>query len=611
MKRRTILCILCVIGILLSAAGCGQSGRPADSENPTVSNTVPTGSTAAQDTPAVDPANVDFSDMPAIDAPMVRLHPGQGTLLFEFIVPGMDSSNVTLVNYSLTQNKTLAKIDLGDGIFQYQTGDAGSFTVYDVLQKTVTGYAADGKAGDTVTIDALDGGLSFIAHGANGRMLIGDQRSGELYLISADGRSKTKVDFHPGLYEPVDCVDNTFVVTYNGQEVLAIEPDGSAHELFSKGYVQFANRDYAAGRMGDHLAFFPLQQGDWLFVNVADHDEELIAASNGAFLTSSVKDDGTVLRLYRMAKLKYAQAQIPGRVEAAAVTADGMIVAACSGGDGFSYQLIDPASWPENPFSSDNDLSAVLGAVTLPPIGNRDETDTFAKDTLERYNVRFLYESCDLIDAFEEIGLQAKLSFDRARIHHVETKLAQAFDFFPDAVWKHIGGELPLIVLLCDQIPGNVEGLSFEFGGYNCIFVEIGGNDSVYTHIFMHEAGHAIDNLVKSKHPELIDEWLQLTPQDVREAVEKGTVDGKNALTIEYSPDDRVGPVCYVSAYATTNPEEDRAETLAKFFQTIYVEKDDSLFSHEVLKKKARQWGKMIRVVFDLDESVPLPFDGI
>ena len=89
-----------------------------------------------------------------------------------------------------------------------------------------------------------------------------------------------------------------------------------------------------------------------------------------------------------------------------------------------------------------------------------------------------------------------------------------------------------------------------------------------------------VEQRIKKKHPELINEWLE--------------------LTTEYTPDDRIGPLCYVSSYAETHPEEDRAETLAKFYEMVFIEKDTSLFLNEVLKKKALHWDKMIRKTFAL-----------
>lgn len=71
-------------------------------------------------------------------------------------------------------------------------------------------------------------------------------------------------------------------------------------------------------------------------------------------------------------------------------------------------------------------------------------------------------------------------------------------------------------------------------------------------------------------------------------------------------PDDRTGNVCYVSAYAIKNPEEDRAETLAKLFDTVYAEHDGSLFAHEVLWKKGTHWEKMIQETFSLPEETEL-----
>ena len=170
-------------------------------------------------------------------------------------------------------------------------------------------------------------------------------------------------------------------------------------------------------------------------------------------------------------------------------------------------------------------------------------------------------------------------------------------------------------MILCKALPGNVGGWNFEWGGYNCTFVEIGGNDAYLQHLFVHETGHAIIRSLSHTDPgqSFLAEWTALTPEDVLEAVEKGTADGKNAITVEFTPDDKSGNVCYVSPYAMKNPEEDRAETLAAFYSGPFAGTDENLFTENcpVLRAKAAFWGTMIRRAFQLADSVALPLDSI
>ncbi len=602
MKLKRLACFLMVWCILLCSAGCGK-------QNP--KETEPSGNNAdSQGEITID--QVDFSGLPAMNTDMVRVYPAKGILLFEYITPGMDSYESTLIAYSLTENKMLGRVDLGDGGFFVHMDSNGEFSVFDSLTGKGTYYSSNCQVKKTVTINCIDGATSFIAAGGEkDRLLVSEMRTGSLYLVTPDGKEKTKVDLNTGFYEMVGCTDGRFVVMENAQKVFVIEQDGSARELFSKGGVNKVNPHFAAGLVGDYLAFLPLDRGDCLFTKINDPEESLLAAGPSDFLSLSPQKEGSVLRLYRMAKLQFAETTMNQSVVAAAITAEGQVAVVCRGAEGFTYQLLDPAGWQEKPISSTNDLSAVLGFVALPEFGKKDETDTYAKKISEQYNVRFLYESCEIFDAFGELGLSADLCTDRERILHTEKQLVKSFNFLPDAVWKNIGGELPFIVLLCQTIPGNMQGISFQVGGYNCIFVEIGGNDSFYTNIFIHEVGHAISQCVYKTNPELLDGWMKLTPDNVREAVEKGTADGINSLTVEFTPDDKKGNVCYVSAYAMKNPEEDRAETLAKLYDLLFIEKDKSLFAHEVLKKKALYWAKMIRETFPLDSGTVLPFDSI
>ena len=556
--------------------------------------------------------NVDFSEMPAIDMQSVRLYPGNGTLLFEFTNPGMDSYESTIVHYSLAENKLLGRVDLGNGIFSVRRNSDGGFSVFDVNTAEGTYYSADCEIRKTVSLSCIEkGSASFIVQGdENEKLLVSDMRSGALYLVTPDGKTKTEIDLPAGAYEAIGSAGGIFVVSKDAQSDFVILQNGSAQEIFSKGAMQAVNANYAAGRVVDHLAFLPLAEGDPLFAKVHDTEEVMRAAGKGVFLTVTQKANDAVLRLYRMAKLKSAAVTVNGTVEAAGVVSDGQVAAVLKTDGGFAYQLLDPDTWKEEDLLSENDLSAVLGVVSLPAIGSKDETDAYTKEVLEHYGVRFLYEECDLTDQISEIGMKATLTDDRTRLLSVEKKLVSHFSFLPEEVWKNLGGDLPLLVLLCDKIPGNVAGFCIESGGYNCIALEIGGNESYYTGLFFHEISHAIDNRVIKAHPELISEWETLTPESVRAAVEKGTVDGKNALTVEFTKDDKNHEVCYVSPYAMKNSAEDRAETFGTFYGTVYTNKDTSLFSNEVLKKKAEHLGKMIRATFPLKDGTFLPFDS-
>lgn len=604
MKLQKTLCLTVIICLLLCLIGCGKkedtSAFPEAGDEP---------SAAA---PSEKFRNVDFSGMPAIDMPMVKMHPGKDTLLFEFINPGMDSSETTLVNYSLSDNKLLCQVDLGDGIFSVKADQNGGFSVFDINAAEGHYYSADGKVTKTVQVSCVEkGGAAFIAQGGEkDKLLVSDMRSGELYLVTADGKSKTKVDLPADAYEVIGSTDGKFVVSQGAQNVYMIGQDGTAQQLFSKGGVQTVNRDYAAGRVVDSMVFLPLEEGDPLFTKVHEPEEMMRAGGDGVFLTVTAKETASTLRLYRMAKRKTASYTVNGTVEAAAVVSDGQIVIALRDGNGFAFQLLDPDTWEEEEFLSENDLSDALGTVAIPKVGSKDETDAYTKQIEEQYNIRFLYEPCELLEQMETIGMTATLPTDRKLLLSVEKHLVECFSFLPDEVWKNIGGSSPLLVFLCESIPGNVAGYNFEFDSYNCIFMEIGGNDSYYTSTFFHEIGHAIDRCVMRSHPELIDEWDALTPAEVRAAVERGTVDGTNAITVEFTPDDKSGNVCYVAPYAMTNAEEDRAMTFASFYETVYEKEDASLFSHEVLKKKAAHFGKMIHAAFPLNEGTVLPFDS-
>ncbi len=613
MRFIRLICLLMTLCILIGVAGCTKDNpvsQTSSTQSKAESRVNGDDSNSGVESQVSKITDVDFSEIPAIATPSVRAYSGKDTVLLEYINPGMDSYESTLVNFSLRESKKLGQIDLGNGIFNVKAYENGSFSVFSAFDLKGTYYSSDCQVTKTVDINCIDGDAGFIVQSYDGgKILASDMRSGEMYLISSDGNEKTAIDIEPGFYEPVNCVDGKFVVTQNGQSVFVIEQDGTVRSLFSKGGVTKVNDDYAMGRIGDYLVFLPLNHGDWMFKDVEDIEETPIAAGKGLFLTSSVQGDSSVLRLYSLAKSRFAVKKIEGDIATAAITSDGQIVVVCRSGEGFTYKFFDTADWEEKSFVTDNSLTKFAETVELAELGNADEADEFAREVLDKYNVRFVNEHCSFIDELAEVGIYATIATDRERILYAEKLLVKNFAFLPDKVWQNVGNELPFVVFLCDIIPGNAEGLSFEYGGYNCIMVEINGNDEYCSDIFIHELGHAINHCTLRKHPELFEEWMKLTPQDVLDAVENGTLDGVNALTVEFTPYDKSGEVCYVSSYALSNPEEDRAETIAKFYDEVYMGQPVEMFSHDVLKQKALFWGKMIRMTFELDDDVELPFD--
>ena len=601
MRGKKALCMILALCMLLCLASCARQEKETEEE------TAPSAALS-------EIQKVTFADMPRMDAPVLRIYPGDGTLLFEFVIPGMDTYDSTLVHYSLTEDRTLGRVDLGNGIFSIQMDPEEGFSVFDAARRVGTYYSADCREKKTVEVTCVNGNVNFMAPDDRGEMILASQSNdGSLFLVSSDGKRKIRrVDLTPGYYEFLGCENGRFIISRSGEEVFVVEEDGSAREIFSRGGARLANENFAAGRIGDHLVFMPLEEGDYLFTQVNDVEESLVSAGKGGFLSLSAREDGAVLRFYRMANFVFAEKDISSPVEAAAITRDGRVALVCREEEGFTYQLASPDDWQEKSFSADHDLSAILDVeVSLPDLGARDETDSFAGKILERYNVRFVYENCEMLSAIEENIISVKLSADRSRLLYVEQKLAEKFDFLPESVWKNIGNGLPFVVFLCESIPGNIGGVSFEFNGYNCIILEIGGEDSYFTYLFYHEVGHAVSRCIARSYPKWEEEWSNLTPPSILAAVEKDTLDGKNALTVEFTPDDPKGEICYVSTYARANPEEDRAETLAFLFVSYDKKEEKGLFSHEVLQKKAAYWAKMIRETFFLQQGERIPFENL
>ena len=277
-------------------------------------------------------------------------------------------------------------------------------------------YGADGTLTEVRQISCLNGEAGFLLTDPDTGVSIASKPStGSCRLLSSDGNLLSGPDLPAGFYEPVECANGLFVLNESGQKTVLVHSDGQVRTLFAKGTSDVLNGLYAAGRTGDHLCFLPLDESGWLFVPVAGADERFVSANQAGFLTTEANGNGTVVRLYRMTNLTVLEKTIPEEVAAAGLTDDGRValVLLKEDGSGYAYRMLETEDWQERTVYTENDLSAVLGSVSLPEIGNRDEADRFAKEILEKYNVRFLYEPCDLIEELVAAGLASDLSEDR------------------------------------------------------------------------------------------------------------------------------------------------------------------------------------------------------
>ena len=133
-----------------------------------------------------------------------------------------------------------------------------------------------------------------------------------------------------------------------------------------------------------------------------------------------------------------------------------------------------------------------------------------------------------------------------------------------------------------------MEGLSVYIGGYNTIYMQVGGKDEYFFSSLAHEVGHALEYGIDT---ELIAGWTKLMPAEVVKAYG----DGIEGISVEYTPDDKGRtPAWFRDVYGRSNEKEDRA-TIFQAMYDSYVENDEGIFKYEGLKKKADYWNYMLR----------------
>ena len=100
--------------------------------------------------------NTSFENMPKMSYENVVTYVLEDTVIFEYINPGLDSFAAEVVSYSLSQDKVLGKLSLGEGNFQLSVMENG-FAVIDLTKNTVDYFGKDGSK--TGSVKAFDNNM--------------------------------------------------------------------------------------------------------------------------------------------------------------------------------------------------------------------------------------------------------------------------------------------------------------------------------------------------------------------------------------------------------------------------------------------------------------------
>lgn len=156
------------------------------------------------------------------------------------------------------------------------------------------------------------------------------------------------------------------------------------------------------------------------------------------------------------------------------------------------YKLLDLSDLKKSALKAEElNLDALNGVEVLPDYSGESKTVQLIKQLENDYGVRVMYG--EDIFGVSDLGFEI-MGTDEETAYSYMLKLGDYFDLYPKGLLKEAGLGRPLVLYLCDKIKNNVEGLSVYIGGYNTIYMQVGGKDEYFFSRLTHEVGHALEN---------------------------------------------------------------------------------------------------------------------
>ena len=191
MTKKTILTAVCLLLITAFICGCTKNGGKTDN---TPSKTEVSYSTT-------------FENMPKMTYDSVTTYVSGDVAFFEFINPGLDSFSAEIVSYSLSQDKVLGQVNLGEGIFQISLLEKG-FAVADVTKNIVSYYDISCSKTDSVTV-FQNNMLTFTKLSADGKYILAQNYESDLLIYNSKiqkvstlnkGKNFEKAEYYKGKF---------------------------------------------------------------------------------------------------------------------------------------------------------------------------------------------------------------------------------------------------------------------------------------------------------------------------------------------------------------------------------------------------------------------------
>lgn len=576
MNKKYIMTIICFLLVILIVCGCGKKSGETGNIDPETSVTY----------------NTSFKNMPKMSHDSVTTYVSGDVALFEFINSGLDSFSAEIVSYSLSQDKVLGQVNLGEGIFQISLLEKG-FAVADFTKNIVTYYDNSCSKTDSVTV-FQNNMLSFAELSRDGKYILAQNYESELLIFNSKTQKVSTLN-KGKTFEKAEYYNGKFYLLGAGAGIL--EPENNHYYSISDVVRTYgAVGDYAVGINGSYLACLSTKGDEHKMINIGERPGYLIDTGDYGCVSVDNGDGKTVVMFYDINNSRVAEYTQDGNIISVKQISENFAIIVTKNTESvLEYKLLDLSDLKKSALKAEGlNQDALNGVEELPDYNGESKTVQLIKQFENNYGVRVMYG--EDIFSVSDLGFEI-MGTDEETAYNYMLKLGDYFDYYPKGLLKETGLGRPLVLYLCDKIKNNVEGLSIYIGGYNVIYMQVGGKDEYFFSNLTHEVGHALENGIDT---ELIAGWTELMPTQVIKAYG----DGIDGISVEYTPDDKgKTPVWFRDVYGRSNEKEDRA-TIFQGMYDSYVKNDEGIFKYEGLKKKKDYWSYMLRETFESCKGV-------
>lgn len=583
---KRLFALLLVLLTVLSLAACkGSEGSDASTASP--SDAIGEASLPVADTTEEtfsEDISTDSDGIAKLDIPMdeyegtAEVRFSDGTAFIVYYVAGLDSASATVVTYSLSDSKRLGALELGDGEWNIKV-QMGKLFAYNGFNCTVGVYDKElNVLKEPCAIEELAVSSGYFDYAV----------SADTEYILFYGSYSVLHKFSDGTSELLEDLSFCDAYAYGGGFVVLLNSDNGVYSLDipdcgltycgDKRIVNI-NAPYLTEVWDDGIIYGVIGADKRYVITQTTEAEYIVFADEGVLVTVA---EG----IYRIYDLEYKRLHsIALGDEAYGYAFD----------DGYFFAATDNGVTVLSLEKHDSVICEIVEADDETDIHGwyekyeDSESEQVAARVLENYGVRIILKSQRLNGSIFEY------SFTSAEDDDLLPFALAVEDFLktlPDGMTSEIADGEEIWVFPCRNITKadeNLGGFASLLQTTPFVVVDSALRGEAFVAVLAHEFAH-IFNYKLSEFA--LEKWLSYTPDYYGDT---GT---------DYTPyaDDK-SSVWFVTSYARTNDEEDRAETFAAMYTYAYCGKKADGFEYTNVLRKAKVYASLLRQTYKSCEN--------